>query len=119
MASAIAFVFNVELDSSTASLLSKVDSCMIDMKQTGAHRENGKTISKGDFQRNTSDTAKYTSSSNANHCPVMQRSSHLMPLFQRMVLTGMPLKTFFFLVLGDWQRHRFHCARALFCSRPH
>jgi hypothetical protein len=70
---------------------------MIDIKQTGAHRENGKTISKGDFQRKTSDTAKYTSSSNANHCPVMQRSSHLMPLFQRMVLTGMPLKTFFFL----------------------
>lgn len=34
MAIAIAFVFNVELDSSTASLLSKVDSCMIDMKQT-------------------------------------------------------------------------------------
>lgn len=44
-----------------------------------------------------SDTAKYTSSSNANHCPVMQRSSPLMPLFQRMVLPGMPLETFFFL----------------------
>lgn len=58
------------------------------------------------------DTAAYTSSSNANHCPVIQRSTHLMPLFQRTVLTGVSLKTFFFLT----ERSVSHCPDILIFS---